>query len=249
LATDEVLGNVKIAKSKRPVDPLGAFFVHYREFERGSGERGRLAFTRRFASICRSFERSANQSRTQARRTGSFFNPLLLLRLQEVERVHTTLLAELFDPLGSHSQGYLFLKAFLLRVGHKRVAELLKDRSSEIWVDEEVGTHLGRPDIFISVPPYFAAIIENKVKADEGIDQLLRYRKLLDLQPVQETSLIYLTPDGRRSKTGVKKYRRASYKKHVRESLQDCLPFIQAARVRDWVEQYLLVVEAITNEK
>jgi hypothetical protein len=236
------------AETKAKVGQLNELIERFRTLSDRSLARSMKAVESNFAAFRSSLSVFEEHRTANSKSIAPRFNPLLLLDLQEAEWFHTAVLTELLNPRGSHGQGCLFLKAFLIRCGRTEIARVVEKDSDSVWVDSEVGFHLGRLDIYVSALPRFSAIIENKVKATEGTDQLRRYRRILDLQDTFDTLLVYLTPKGVRSKTRVRRYLPMSYETGISGWLRDCLSNeIKAQKVRDWVEQYLAVVEVVNE--
>ena len=125
----------------------------------------------------------------------SNFNPLLLFTPINDEKTHSNILAWLFDPLASHSQGDLFFKAFLNYFNYKVSYDTLKYK-----VIREFSGLESIVDILI-YGNRFIFFIENKTLSLEGEDQTNReYRDLLRLAEsfgiVNDYHAIYLSPYG-----------------------------------------------------
>lgn len=148
--------------------------------------------------------------------TACRFNVFNALGVERAELAHSRFLACLLDPKGIHAQEDLFLRAFL-RVVIQEETEGLDWESSEVRT--EVPIEKGRLDILVTLPDKQIIIIENKVDAVEGEEQLERYRSWLQIQPHAKSGrphhLVFLTPNGRRpsscSPAEVKKVKLVSY--------------------------------------
>ena len=94
-------------------------------------------------------------------------------------------------------------------------------------------------------------VVENKIDADEGYEQLSRYRKWLDSQSRYRTKrLFFLTPDGRRAETLPDEcdYTRLSYQNQITRWITATIPRIRSSKVRAIVEQHLEVIQHLEVE-
>ncbi len=177
------------------------------------------------------------------------FNIFRVLRLQRREtKLHSRFLAELLDPRGSHSQGAQFLTAFLdlgEKSGLRRPPERPKDLVWEITTEEV--TKWGRLDIVVRCSRVkFVMVIENKVDAREGAEQLFRYHDWLQKYQATFRNLVFLTPDGRTPETiAASKCLCFSYREHIDDWLREANREIQAPHLRFALDQYLQVVESL----
>ncbi len=181
------------------------------------------------------------------------FNIFRLLAIERAEtRTHSVFLADLLNPQGSHGQGELFLSTFMIYCRSKFTDFPLPDQEIGInrWsVHTEMANAYGRMDIVILNPLIgFLCVFENKVDAYEQDHQLERYWQWMDVHrkeyPVQ--ILIYLTPRGGEATTAWgHTYITLSYRQDIATWLEQTIPNIQAARVREMVKQYIEVVERL----
>lgn len=132
------------------------------------------------------------------RQRGGCFNLFNTLNLNKNELAHSSMLAELLKPDGSHGKGSLFLQKFLSTV--KFGFEL--DLNTAIVIKEySIGTIAknyssgGRIDILITDAHNHAIIIENKIYAPDQKKQLRRYANYAKSSKL-EYAIIYLTLDG-----------------------------------------------------
>ena len=234
------------AKAGLGFSGLAAFLARYRSFNAGQTARELGDFRNHFPALRAGVKRAIDENMRREKDEAPRLNLLRLLKCEVVEQVHTKILKDLLDPKGTHGRGTLFLNEFLRSLKRHDLVAIVKANPQRVWVDSEVGTHLGRPDILLRLSPYFTAILENKVRAKEGTDQLERYRKLLDQQPEKETLLIYLTPDGRRSETEVKRYVRFSYAVGIHDWIAQCKADT-APRLRAFLDEYLEVVQTFAT--
>lgn len=149
------------------------------------------------------------EDKTTARR----FNVFCALRVERSELPHSRFLACLLDPQGIHDQKDLFLRAFLEDVLQEQIERLVNLTKSKVAT--ELSTEYGNLDIVITLSDKQIIVIENKVDAGEGEDQLKRYQSWLNKQPGGPHRLVFLTPDGRApfscDPADVKKVKRVSY--------------------------------------
>jgi hypothetical protein len=114
------------------------------------------------------------------------FNIFDALGIARAEIRHSNFLAFILDPAESHGQGQLFLKAVL--------TDLLKQAPSErrplspVELDGtdlrgvEVKREWKHTDLLIRCrEPPFVVVIENKIGAKEGPDQLSGYKKVVEV--------------------------------------------------------------------
>lgn len=174
----------------------------------------------------------------------NIFNILGVSRFEV--RTHSAFLCDLLSPRSSHGQGLLFLKTFLEHYASRnpfdfpRLPEFDEPRKWQVFRERDIG--YGRIDIVIQNPQEgFICIIENKVDANEGWNQLERYGKWLKSQELKypDSALCYLTIKGSSSFTVEDhKYFRISYHEDIVDWLEDVCPQIQAPSVEAVVRQY-----------
>lgn len=145
------------------------------------------------------------QRRFKERQTTALrFNIFSALRLSSLEQYHSLLLAFLLDPRASHDQGDRFLCGFVETVlGLPCISE---STSNTVVITEESAQSFGRLDIKLYLPHGRILIIENKVYAAEGNQQLARYEDWLKIQPRPQSGehvLVFLTPEGRKPQTSI----------------------------------------------
>jgi hypothetical protein len=161
-------------------------------------------------------------------------------------RTHSTFLCDLLSPRSSHGQGLLFLKYFLEHCASRfpdefpKLPDFYDPKKWQVFSEYNIGT--GRMDILIHNPQEgFICVIENKVDAYEGFDQLARYGKWIKDREKKypNSALCFLTIRGTISITaGGINYFRLSYHQDVAEWLEDTIPHIQAPGVKAIVHQY-----------
>lgn len=175
------------------------------------------------------------------------FNIFNILHLTRDELRHSIFLRTLFDPMGGHGQGMLFLESFLQFCLRKYpdFPVLPDNLSSTRWeVFAEYPIQTGRIDIVISNSSIGCLfIIENKVDAYEQSHQIERYAQWMQqnkmVYPYQ--AIIFLTTTGYPAiSAGGVPYYRLSYRRDVSAWLEELLKNdqIKAPGVKEVVRQY-----------
>ena len=149
--------------------------------------------------------------RGRQRLTAERFNVFDALWLDRRVIYHSRFIAYLLDPRSSHDQGTVFLDLFFKLLDSKCndwQAACLNNSANyhapRVITESGADEH-GRIDIVIYLRDAIIAI-ENKVGAEEGDNQIKRYRHWLDKQThVPYKYLVFLTPDGRFSMDGKNK--------------------------------------------
>lgn len=178
---------------------------------------------------------------------------------------HSSLLAHLLDPLESHLQGGIFLKAFLSCVEELAGRKLALPNEFARWrVDvekafsissDEDETVTGQLDIVLEcLEPGFLLVIENKIWAQDQPGQLVRYWRWMKERnlPAHKLLLIYLSPRGKSptelsfldcshsERTEIENTLiLMSYKKNISSIFLHCLEEIEAPGVKEIVRQYI----------
>ena len=192
------------------------------------------------------------------------FNIFNACSIENQELAHSSFIANLLDPQGTHSCGNLFLKSFLetLKVTVDTVdIDKLKDN---IWVETEKTFSNGRLDILIKSKTENAyLLIENKIYAGDEEKQILRYREYLNEQSnkhkeTRKGILLYLTvngkpasdysTDGKVERNRPNGYYTISYYKTIRNWLSSCLTAKLSSRVKLALEQYLELIDFLNFE-
>jgi len=122
-----------------------------------------------------------------------------------LEVAHTRTLAWLFDPSKEHGFGDTLLNAlfplFDNDIAKDRPFKIKDVRSENLHYDSDNGI-LGRTDIWIEGKwddnkKSFLIVIEAKIDAPEGKDQLDRYEKAINKCNIEDVFCVFLTPNGR----------------------------------------------------
>lgn len=167
------------------------------------------------------------------------------------------ILACLLDPKGNHGQGDLFLRLLFKQVGLGSDAKLTKNGK----VQREAPTHgilkyRRRMDVLVEAGALLA--IENKVDSLEQPEQVKDYLAHLDKctrgGQVQST-LIYLTPDGRspqsldpvalRQQQLNGRLHCWSYHNELRAWLEECRERCEARRIGDFISDFVAYIESV----
>lgn len=196
------------------------------------------------------------QEEARKREEGDYFNIFNTIGLWSEEvRLHSSFLAELLNPAGSHGLSHYFLQAFMEGIGLP-TDYISWQHCSQNIVERVIGpvseTEGGRIDIIIEDGNH-AIIIENKIYASDQYHQLLRYHNYGRKQFPNGYLLIYLTLDGHEAESfsvGKKEfeYKQLSYEKDIVEWLDKCLGIAERKPlVRSVIKQYCELVKQITN--
>ena len=195
----------------------------------------------------------------------SRFNLFSILKIDWKEViVHTPLLSNLLNPMGTHSQGDLFYNEFIMTVlPEKEWDFFLNITPEDLYVRDEESFEDGQIDIFIrhknKIAP-FVIIIENKIFAGDQYQQLTRYYnhaiKRLSINP-EKVKLIYLTPiESMPGDLSIEKNLKdeliksktllvISYQEHIIKWIKKCALLTKAPVVKYSLEQYLLTLESL----
>lgn len=181
---------------------------------------------------------------------------------REEENLHSRLLKELIDPVGTHGQKDLFYKLFIKRFLSEGVIEnFINDNYKDYFIKREehidTGVETGRIDIFLkssNPKKKFAIIIENKWDSgDSCSDQLYKYYISKKMQGFDDTNLLvfYLSKNGNdpllieegKFKTFLddninKNYFPISYIDHIYKWLSDCHDNCKSPKIKYLIEQY-----------
>ncbi len=227
-----------------------AFFDRCRTFVRIRDESQKAKLVSNFPRVKEGYLLFKKSREQHARTEAPDFNIFSLLRLEYEEvRFHSALIAHLLNPRGSHGQQSVFLEEFWKKVAPKSLLQLKNHFDFAKWrISTEKFTIKGNLDIVIESPAdRILCVIENKVRASEGDDQLERYRDWLNIQrhyPRNRRLLFYLTPGGRISESldDASSYTCLSYNSHLRKWLESAISRIRAPKVKMIIEQYLSIV-------
>jgi len=194
--------------------------------------------------------------------TGEKFNIFTITKIERVEvNTHSAMIAELLNPSGSHGQGDVFLRKFIdcikESVIERGTKAVLPDRKvmGQALVRKEKTFNGGddRIDIFLEFPKSLL-IIENKVDALDGKDQLTRY-DIVGTKSSKDYCLLYLTKFGGEASAKSCEvnnrdiYVPISYAVHIIKWLESCIKEVpRMPALREAIFQYLTVVKKIVGE-
>ncbi|PRY09817.1 PD-(D/E)XK nuclease superfamily protein [Pontibacter ummariensis] len=187
------------------------------------------------------------------------FNIFKILQMQSDEvRLHSTLLAELLNPRGSHCKGEAFLEKFIATVTPSQCKEF-NCRHTRVTAEKFIGpispdqTQGGRIDIYMEDNVGQVILIENKIYAGDQPKQLLRYHNHINEKP---GTILYLTlkgddasGDSKGHLVEGKHYSRISYKRDILRWLDECHQVSSDAPVlRETIKQYSDLVKHYTGQ-
>jgi hypothetical protein len=193
------------------------------------------------------------------------YNVFEALKITHSEVRHSAFISDLLNVNGKHGQKEKFLSIFIDTIKSKYNIKGFDDiksikTESEVDIQErfpEIG--LGRVDIIITAEkPAQHIIIENKINARDGENQLLRYSEITKLEP--NSYLFYLTLDGKfpsSKSTGNDKnkieYETISYKKDIVEWLKKCLKEIEEIDSKSYlfktINHYINLIRNLIRER
>ena len=185
--------------------------------------------------------------------TGGRFNVFRMCGVDHYENRHSAILAELLRPDGTHGLKETFLACFVGRFCEEGFRRKFDCTKACVATEYATAKH-GRMDILIEDQgTKCAIIIENKVYASDGHEQLKGYDSFAkDKYGEGNYVIFYLTLQGddpsKDSGKGVK-YTRISYKDDMIRWLEECVGF--AARlptVRETLFQYINHLKSLTGQ-
>lgn len=187
-------------------------------------------------------------SKEESLRRGERFNVFQICGVDHYEVMHSTILASILNPDGSHGQRDKFLKIFLSVVDDKIGID-----SSSCSVFTEYVTDEGRIDILIEDNKGKGIIIENKVYAADQDRQLIRYDDFSKKKYGEgHYAIYYLTLDGHEASEGSGKgvaYFRISYSSHILAWLEECIKeSVATPLVHETLIQYKNHIKQLTNQ-
>lgn len=190
-----------------------------------------------------------------SRISGDNFNVFNILDIQNLEKTHSKVIAELLNPQGCHDSGDVYLKHFLsvIKVDDFQTVNVQVEKEKfvgKISSDEEAG---GRIDIVITNnhESNSPIIIENKIYARDGNKQLIRYNNYN-----KNGKLIYLNLDSSEPSTeslgGLSKSEDItiiSYSDHILRWLDLCKKdSVDKPLIRETINQYINIVKVLTGK-
>lgn len=181
--------------------------------------------------------------------TGGRFNIFRICGVNHYENTHSSILAELLNPQGSHSLKNQFLDAFLETIGKSFT---LKDfDTTNATVHTEYVTDNGRIDILIKDHKKNAIIIENKIYACDQHEQLKRYDSSAK-KHFEHYQIYYLTLFGceaSEQSAGDVIYHTISYAETIIQWLDKCIALaVRLPLVRETLIQYSNHIKQLTDQ-
>lgn len=197
-----------------------------------------------------------NALNKEKKKRGDSFNIFEVLKLSRNEtRLHSSFIAELLNPQGSHGLKDAFLISFMeiiesnIKFDYKSVQVNAELPIGNINRDKSQG---GRLDVIIKDKHNNAIVIENKIDAEDQDNQLLRYYNYCKSNLVK-FDLIYLTKEGRNApdkSTGSDgfHYINLSYRAHILKWLDNCVGIAACyPLVRETIRQYIINLKTILD--
>jgi len=189
-----------------------------------------------------------------AKQSGENFNIFSIMKMESDEvKTHSSIIAELLNPRGSHGLGSLPLEYFIDQLGINFEGKAMNYASTKSIVEEYVGlinldfTEGGRIDIVVRDNYGCVFLIENKIYAADQHNQLMRYENAYP-----NASIFYLTLDGKKAENAEKlkkQYHCISYKEHILEWLDKCLKAsIHFPMLREVLNQYINLIKKLTGQ-
>jgi hypothetical protein len=182
---------------------------------------------------------------------GEQFNIFKIMRIGHLEvTTHSPILADLLNPGGTHGQGAVFLRLFL---DHCKISNF-HCSSAKVKQEYHAGPRTekagGRIDILISDRTGPRVVIENKIYAGDGDNQMKRYRATYP-----KANLLYLTLEGREpsgfslEEVAEMELKLVSYERDILEWLKVCRKEAAVSpSVREALTQYIHLIQELTNQ-
>ena len=184
----------------------------------------------------------------ESKERGERFNVFAVVGVDHYEMKHSAIIAELLNPEGSHGQGTMFLSSFLKTCCQPGFDFALQG----VKVYTEFATNGGRIDILVTNDKKQGLIIENKIYAPDGDEQLMRYNDDAKRLFPGGYIILYLTPNGdeasEQSAKGVD-YTPISYRTDIINWLKECIRLsVHLPLIRETLTQYINHIKQLTNQ-
>ena len=105
--------------------------------------------------------------------SGGYFNMFRICGVNHYENTHSAIIAEFLNPKGTHSFKAMFLERFIKMFCNDALKPSFDFENANVTTEYYIDN--GRIDIFIEDKKNHAIIIENKIYADDGWEQLKKY--------------------------------------------------------------------------
>ena len=186
--------------------------------------------------------------------SGENFNIFSIMSMNNDEVfTHSAIIAEFFNPKGTHGLGSKPLELFLTQIDDPNFnfncENAICIKEEFIGKINEDNTEGGRLDIVVKNTSGELFVIENKIYAFEQKNQLLRYKN-----KYPHAKLFYLTLFGDKSRQEIenennKIYTSISYEKHILEWLEECVKIAyDKPMVREVLNQYIYLIKKLTKQ-
>ena len=200
---------------------------------------------------------SAEQDRLQIEeKEGENFNVFSALNMCSDEmRLHSRLLATLFNPKANHGLGNEFLRQFLvtaIKVDDNYITHC-NESIAERYVGEVTETTGGRIDIILEDGKH-GIIIENKIYACDQPNQLLRYHNYGVKQFGEHNfKLVYLTLDGSEPSSyslggGHFDFIKLSYAQDILGLLEGMVTAFPQKPIHRTIKDYITIIKQLTYQ-
>lgn len=178
---------------------------------------------------------------------GSDFNVFEVLGTADYEIRHSSVLSWLLNRAGNHGQGSSFAEMLWGKIGVSLQHNLPELSFDDYTVDREGSNEDERIDLLlVAKDRSWIIVIENKLFSPETGDQLDRYFNCIErcYSDVAHRLYFYLTPHGigPKSQDDASHWYPISYQT-VKDAVSEFLNHRLAARIEDFVEQYLEHIE------
>ena len=189
----------------------------------------------------------AKIAQKESQERGERFNIFAACGVNHYEMTHSSIIAELLNPEGSHGQDTRFLTPFL-----KFCCPDFNFSLQGVKVGTEVSVDNGRVDILITNEDGQGLIIENKIYAQDQYEQLKRYDDYAKKCFTKGYKILYLTLNGKEasddSGKGVK-YISISYETDIKDWLEECIRLSsRLPLIREALIQYQNHIKQLTNQ-
>lgn len=183
---------------------------------------------------------------------GEEFNMFRICGVDHYENTHSSILAEIINPKGSHNFGSKFLEAFIETLKRSELIEgEFQFSMQNVRVVTENASAFGRLDILIRNSQNQALLLENKIYAGDQEEQLRRYYEFGKREFGNNFKLIYLTLQGHESTNTDKnqvEYIQVSYSEIILTWLERCIEIsVRSPIVRETLIQYANHIKSLTN--
>ena len=182
--------------------------------------------------------------------TGGRFNIFKICGVNHYENTHSAIIAEFLNPNGTHGLKSKLLECFIETLAESFMIENFNCEKSR--VQTEHSTKEGRIDILLEDNQDKAIIIENKIYANDQLEQLIRYDQYAQKKYKNGYQILYLTLFGSTASPqsgGGVPYLSISYKESIINWLEKCVAITSRYPiVRETIIQYINHLKQLTNQ-